>query len=190
MWPQCEPWSNIYPSLCQWLFLLPLLNLEEPASVQGVRVPRAYAPRFPQPPGPIPRRPPGRRPRVQLRYSGAAGIAGPATRGGLRVDFMASPFRSVNGLWCPFRVTLASSSFQGPSPSPASPHPFESSPRVGLSFCVRGYQGPRGVSSAAGRQPALGAAVPPGSVPSPDAQHERTRPGRVRARLEPEPCIR
>ncbi len=32
--------------------------------------------------------------------------------------------------------------------------------------------------------------LPPGSVPSPNAQPERTRPGRVRARLEPEPYIR
>ena len=37
------------------------LTLEEPASARSVRVPRAYAPRFPHPPGPIPRRPPGRR---------------------------------------------------------------------------------------------------------------------------------
>ena len=37
----------------------PSLTLEGPASARDVRVPRAYAPRFPHPPGPIPRRPRG-----------------------------------------------------------------------------------------------------------------------------------
>jgi hypothetical protein len=41
--------------------LLPLLTLGGPASARDVRVPRASAPRFSQPPGPIPRRPAGRR---------------------------------------------------------------------------------------------------------------------------------
>ena len=43
----------------QYQLLLPSLTLEEPATARDVRVPRAYAPRFPQPPGPIPRRPRG-----------------------------------------------------------------------------------------------------------------------------------
>ena len=103
-----------------------------------------------------------RGPRVQLRYSGAAGIAGPATRGGLRADFMASPFRSVMDYGAhsesPLRALRSRARIR------VLRRPTPSSPRRsgGLSFCVRGYQGPRGVSSAAGRQPALGPPFLPG----------------------------
>ncbi len=45
----------------QYQLLLPSLTLEEPATAQDVRVQRAYAPRFPHPPGLIPRRPADRR---------------------------------------------------------------------------------------------------------------------------------
>ncbi len=66
---------------------------------------------------------------------------------------LASPFCLVKGLWGPIRVTRSGSPFPGPSLSPASPHPY--GPRR-VSFCVWGYQGPRGVSLASGRQPAMG----------------------------------